>query len=127
MIYDHFRVTGAYDTVLDYADLFTIAFRNDDDQEYDTRWGEILLCLTKIPTVDFLESLYKLRIRESDQLKNVLDLYGMEIHQNGEEEHRSETSITKFLTPDMRELKQVQLFRVARDLSGIEGGKGVCC
>ena len=30
MIYDCFRVTGAHDTVLDYADLFSITLRNDD-------------------------------------------------------------------------------------------------
>ena len=37
--------------------------------------------MTKIPTDDVLESLYKLRICESDQLKTVLELYDMEIHQ----------------------------------------------
>ena len=37
--------------------------------------------LTKIPSDDILESLYKLRIRESDQLKTALELYDMEIHQ----------------------------------------------
>ena len=30
---------------------------------------------------DILESLYKLRIRESEKLKTVLELYDMEIHQ----------------------------------------------
>ena len=30
MIYDYFRVTGAHDTVLDYADHFTITLGNDD-------------------------------------------------------------------------------------------------
>ena len=30
MICDYFRVTGAHDTVLDYADLFAITLRNDD-------------------------------------------------------------------------------------------------
>ena len=35
----------------------------------------------KIPSDDILESLYKLRIRESAQLKTVLDLYDMDIHQ----------------------------------------------
>ena len=49
MIYDYFRVTGAHDTVLDYADSFTIALRNDDVQEFDTRWNEFLLSMTKIP------------------------------------------------------------------------------
>ena len=78
MIYDYFRVTGAHDTVLDYADLFSITFCNDNVQEFDTRWDEILLSMTKIPSDDILESLYKLRIRESDQLNTVLELYDME-------------------------------------------------
>ena len=43
MIYDYFLVTGAHDTVPDYADLFTITLRNDDVQEFDTSWDEILL------------------------------------------------------------------------------------
>ena len=39
------------------------------------------MSMTRIPPDDILESLYKLRIRESDQLKNVLELYDMEIRQ----------------------------------------------
>ena len=86
MIYDYFRVTGAHDTVLDYADL---------------------LSMSKIPSDDVLESLYNLRIRESAQLKTVLELYEMEIHQkdidaqiskiedDGEKKKRSETPIEK--------------------------------
>ena len=37
--------------------------------------------MTKIPPDDVLERLYKFRIRESDQLTTVLELYDMEIHQ----------------------------------------------
>ena len=37
MMYDYFRATGVHDTVLDYADLFTITLRNDNVQEFDTR------------------------------------------------------------------------------------------
>ena len=81
MIYDYFRVTAAHDTALGYADLFSISLRNDDFQDFDTRWDEILKSMTKIPLDGVLESLYKLRIRESDQLKTVLELYDMEIHQ----------------------------------------------
>ena len=81
MIYDYFRVTGAHDTVLDHADSFSITLRNDDVQEFDTRWDEIPVSMTKIPPDDILESLYKLRVRESDQLKTVLELYDMEIRQ----------------------------------------------
>ena len=72
MIHDYFRVTGAHDTVLDFADLFSITLRNDSVQDFDTRWVEILLSMTKIPTDDVLESLYKMRIRKSDQLKNCI-------------------------------------------------------
>ena len=81
MFYDNFTVTGAHDTVLDYADLFTVILRKDDVQEFDTRWDEILLSMSKIPSDDVLESLFKLRTRESDQLKTVQELYDLEIHQ----------------------------------------------
>ena len=81
-IYEYFRVTGAHDTVLDYADLLTLTLSNDDVQEFDTRWDEYLLSMSKVPTDDVLESLYKLQIRESDQFNTVLDLYELEIHHN---------------------------------------------
>ena len=42
---------------------------------------EVLLSMSKIPSDDVLVSLYKLRIRESVQLKTVKELYDMEIHQ----------------------------------------------
>ena len=41
---------------------------------------KLLSCMTKIPPDDVLESLYKLKIRKSDQIKTVLELYDMEIH-----------------------------------------------
>ena len=42
LIYEYFRVTGANDSVENYADLFTIALRNDDIQEFDSKWDGIL-------------------------------------------------------------------------------------
>ena len=56
MIYDYFRVTGAHDTVLDYADLFSVTLRDDNVQEFDTRWHEVLLSMSKIPSDDILDS-----------------------------------------------------------------------
>ena len=72
MINDYFRVIGAQDTVLDFAGLFSVNLRDDNVQEFDTKWDEVLLSMSKIPSDDVLESLYKLRIRESEQLKTVL-------------------------------------------------------
>ena len=42
LIHDYFRVTGANDSVENYADLFTIGLRNDDIQEFDSKWDGIL-------------------------------------------------------------------------------------
>ena len=81
LIYDHFRVTGDNDSVENFADLFTVGLRNDDIQEFDSKWDGILLSMTKIPPDDILDGLYKLRIRESEKLKTVLELYDLEIHQ----------------------------------------------
>ena len=66
LIYEYFRVTGANDSVENYADLFTIVLRNDDIQEFDSKWDENSLRTTQIPSDDILEGLYKLRIRESE-------------------------------------------------------------
>ena len=66
---------------MDYADLFSVTLRDDNIQEFDTKWDEVQLSMSKIPSDDVLESLYKLRIRESAQLKTVLELYDMETHQ----------------------------------------------
>ena len=37
LIYEHLRVTGANDSVENYADLCTVALRNDNVQEFDTK------------------------------------------------------------------------------------------
>ena len=107
MIYEQFRVTDAHDTVLEYADLFSVTHRDDNIQEFDTRWDEVRLSMSKIPSDDTWASLYKLRIRESDQLKNRIgivrhgdspeDLNAQQskVENHGEKEKRSETTITK--------------------------------
>ena len=75
MIYNYFRVTGAHDAVLDYADLSSVVLQDDNVQEFDKRWDQVLLSMSKIPSDDVSESLYKLRKRESAQLKTVSELY----------------------------------------------------
>ena len=106
MINDCFRVNGAHGTVLDYADVFTLTLRNDDVQELYTRWDEVLLSVSKLPSDDILESLSKLRIRESVHLKTVLELYDMEIHQK-----ISMTNYQKLKTMVKRSLDQILRLR----------------
>ena len=104
MIYEHFRVTGANDSVENCADLFAIGLRNDDIQEFDSKWDGILLSMTKIPPDDILEGLYKFRMRESEKLKTVLELYDLEIHQKkiGPDYHRLKTMVKRSIEQNLR-------------------------
>ena len=107
MIHDYFRVAGAHDTVMDFAYCSLSLFIMIMFWKFDTRRNEVLLSVSKIPSDDVLESLYKLRIRESAQPKTTPEFLDMKIHQkismpnyqknedNGEEEYRSETSTAK--------------------------------
>ena len=66
------------------SNQFSITLRENNVQEFDTKWYEILFSMTKISPDDVLESLYNFftqKKRESDQLKTVLELHDMDIHQ----------------------------------------------
>ena len=104
LIYDHFRVSGSHDSVENYTDLFTIVLRNDDTQEFVSKWDEICLAMTQIPHDDILEGLCKLRIRESEKLKTVLELYDLEIHQKklGPDYHRLTNMVKRSIEQDFR-------------------------
>ena len=60
--------------------------------------------MTQIPSDDILEGLYKLRIRESEKLKTVLELYNMQIHQKkiGPDYHRLKTMVKRSIEQDLR-------------------------
>ena len=59
--------------------------------------------MTKIPPDDILEELYKLRIRESEKLKTVMELYNMEIHKKkiGPDYHRLKTMVKRSIEQDI--------------------------
>ena len=94
--------------------------------------------MSKIPSDDILESLYTLRIRESAQLKTVLELYDMEIHQKTsmpkyqklktmvKKEKRSETYDHETLTSDTGEIETGAVVKNREGMSGVAGGKGTC-
>ena len=49
-IYEQFRVTGTDDSVENYTDLFTIVLRNDDIQEFDSKWDLNIIVYDENPT-----------------------------------------------------------------------------
>ena len=60
--------------------------------------------MTQIPSDDILESLHKLRIRESETLKTVLEVYNMEIRQKkaGPDNHRLKTMEKRSIEQNLR-------------------------
>ena len=124
LIYEFFWITGANDSVENYADLFTIVLRNDDIQ-FDSKWDGIILSMTKIPSDDIFEGLYKSRIRESEKLKTVLDLYDLRFIRRKQDliitdwrrwwkEVSSRLWEWRTLKPEMEILKQAPWSRIKR-------------
>ena len=60
--------------------------------------------MTKIPADDILEGLYKLRIRESEKLRTVLELYDLDIHQKkfGFDNYRLKTMVKRSIEQEIR-------------------------
>ena len=60
--------------------------------------------MTKIPHDDILEGLYKLRIRESEKLRTVLELYDLETHQKklGPDYHRLKAMVKRSIEQEIR-------------------------
>ena len=105
LIYEYFRVTGANDSVENYADLLLLVFemmifRNS----ILSRTEFYLLSVTKIPPDDILEGLYKLRIRESEKLQTALELYDLETHQKkaGPDYHRLKTTVKRSIEQGLK-------------------------
>ena len=137
MIYEYFRVAGVHDTVLDYAGLFSVTLRDDNVQELDTRWDEVLLSMSKIPSDDVLESVYKLRTRESAQLKTLSEIYDMQIHQKISMPNYQtlKTMVKRSIDQKLRSrnfdvrhgrIETGAVVKNRKGLSGVEGGKGMC-
>ena len=59
---------------------------------------------SKIPHDNILEGLYKLKIRESEKLQTVLELYDLETHQKklGPDYHRLKTMVKRSIEQEIR-------------------------
>ena len=82
MIYDHFQATGAYDTAQGLSDLFSICLQDDDVQDFDIRWHQILLGTSEMPPENVLEGLCKNRLQGSEQLQTVFTMYNRELNRD---------------------------------------------
>ena len=92
---------------LDYADLISVTLHDDNIREFYTRWDEVLLSVSKIPSDDVFESLYKFEntwvratqncigiVRHVDSSEDIGSQQS-KVEDHGKEWYKSETSITK--------------------------------
>ena len=93
--------------------------------------------MSKIPSDVALESLYKLRRRECDQLKTVLELYKMEIQHNISmpNHQKLKTMVKRSFDQKLRlrnfdarnwKIETGAVVKSRKGTSGVEGGKGTC-
>ena len=102
----------------------TITFRNSLQD------GTKFYCLCQqIPSDDNLESLYKLRIRESAQVKTVLELYDTEIHQKisvpNYQKLKAKLRLRNFDARHGR-IEPGAVVKSRKGLIGVKGGEGEC-
>ena len=98
-------------------------------QDFDSQMDEILLSMTKIPHDDIFEGLYKLKIRESDKLKTVLELYDLETHQKKLEPdyHRLKTMVKRSIEQENRNKNLGAEMEIFRERRGQESGNKTAC
>ena len=65
---------------------------------------KFVLSTEQFPPDDILESLYKWRIRESEKLKTILEVYNLEIHQKKSkpDDHRMKTMVKGSIGQDLK-------------------------
>ena len=59
MTYEYFRVTGAHDTVLDYADFCSVTLHDDNIHEFDRRRSGVLRSMSKITSAGLIPTTRK--------------------------------------------------------------------
>ena len=78
MIYNVSKISGDYEAILDFRDLSKVQSENDNVQASDTKWDEVLSAGTNRLADNILESLYKMQVEKSDELKYLLQVYAEE-------------------------------------------------
>ena len=121
MIYDYFRVTGAHDTVLDYADLFSVS---DDIQEFDTRWSE------RSSTV-YVKKSIRWYLGKSVQVKDTWvcatqNCVGIVRLKTTVKTRKNQKLLLRNFDARHGRIETGAVVKNRKGMSGVEGGKGIC-
>ena len=78
MIYDFFNISSETEATWDLTSLTTVQSNNDNVQASDTKCAEVLSAVTDRATDNMCDSLYKMQIEKSEELKYSLPVYTQE-------------------------------------------------
>ena len=78
MIYDFFKISCDNEDVLDLRDLSKVQFQNDSVQAFDTKWDEVFSAVTESNSDNIFESLHKMQVGKSEELKPFMKVYAQE-------------------------------------------------
>ena len=84
MTFDHFKISGTGEALLDVNNLFGAQFNSDNVQGFVTKWDEALLSMTKVPEQDTLEKWYKNSSTAERNRNLLLTMYLQDSVQKGE-------------------------------------------
>ena len=77
MIYDFFTTGGDSEAILDFRDLSKVPVNNHNVQVFDTKWDEVLSAVTDRLTDNTLESLFKMQVEKSQEMKYLLQVFAL--------------------------------------------------
>ena len=96
LIYQHFRLSEAEGSILEFNDLLSVELRGDNLMAFKNDWEMVMSGLKVIPSAAILESLVLKQLQKSHQLKDMLALYHQDVVHRGEA--RSYERIMKMVT-----------------------------
>ena len=82
-IKDYFRINADHGEDLDFTDLNAVRMQGTDVSRFLHDWESVLLSINKIPDEVILESLLFGQLEKADTLKSLLELYRLDVTQNG--------------------------------------------
>ena len=133
MIYDYFRVTGAHDTLLDYADSFSVTRHDDNFQKFDKFYYQ---CQRFHQMISWKVCTIWEHVSPRN-FKTVLELYDMEIHQkiSMPNYQKLKTMVKRSIDQKLRlrnfdarhgRIETGAVVKNRKVMSGVERGKGIC-
>ena len=82
-IKDYFKLNAEHGEVLDFADLNAVKMQGTNISRFLHDWESVLLAINKIPDEVIMESLVFGQVEKADALKSMLELYRLDVPQNG--------------------------------------------